>query len=111
MVYLLKRGKIPGFGSRQDETSTAQDFELIFKAKESTKTKNFCDENTADLASFKREVFGYHFKDTPNYERLRDILISLRDKNASVDNSTGISSHSNTSAYKWDVNFTSNSLV
>ena len=30
MVYLLKRGIIPGFGKRQNETSTQQDFEDIF---------------------------------------------------------------------------------
>ena len=56
----------------------------------------FCYENTADLADFKREVFGYHFKDTPDYERLRDMLISLRDQHANDNNSTGASTHSET---------------
>ena len=30
MVYLLKQGRIPGFGRRQNETSVSEAFELIY---------------------------------------------------------------------------------
>ena len=43
-------------------------------------TKDVCFGNTKDLAAFKREVFSYRFKDLPNYENLRKLLIQLRDQ-------------------------------
>ena len=95
IVYMLKGGIIPGFGSRKNDSELYEDFELIYNIKKSKKTKKFCFENTADLADFKREIFGYHFKDTPDYERLRNMLITLRDSDSNVK-SLGISSHSDT---------------
>lgn len=43
-------------------------------------SKDLCFGNTRQLIKFKREVFSYHFEDTPDYQKLRRMLKELRDK-------------------------------
>ena len=80
MIFMFKRGEMPGFGRRSNLTNGNGDFQLIFKAKKKMRTSDLCFDNTKDLSKFKREVFSYHFKDEPNYEILRKMLEKLRDK-------------------------------
>ena len=71
MIYMLKGGKMPGFGRRTNLTNGNGDFRLIFDAKKLMRTSDLCFENTYDLNKLKREIFSYHFKDKPNYDILR----------------------------------------
>ena len=86
---MLKGGQIPGhFGYNLDD-SIEKDFEIIFKVKFTQKTKDLCFGNTSDFRQFKKEIFGYRFKDTPDYTLLRRMLEKVRDgilKNDSVFN-------------------------
>lgn len=79
LVYLFKRGNLPGTTVPAD-TDVNDEFKIIRDAKINQSTKDVCFGNTKDLTSFKREVFGYRFKDEPKYEHLRQMLRELRDK-------------------------------
>ena len=79
IVYLFKKGNLPGT-TCDEETDVNEEFKIIRDAKMNQTTKDVCFGNTKDLAAFKREVFSYRFKDLPNYENLRKLLIQLRDQ-------------------------------
>lgn len=79
IVYLFKKGNLPGTTCDED-TDVNEEFKIIRDAKMNQTTKDVCFGNTKDLAAFKREVFSYRFKDLPNYENLRKLLIQLRDQ-------------------------------
>ena len=49
----------------------------IKEAKTSQRVKDVCFDNTRELSKFMREVFSYHFKDTPRYDYLRSLLQNL----------------------------------
>jgi len=51
----------------------------IKEAKSSQRVKDVCFDNTKELSKFMREVFSYHFKDTPRYDYLRSLLQNLID--------------------------------
>ena len=49
LVYMLKRGYMPGFMGCILDDSIEKDFEMIFKVKITQKTKDLCFGNTFDL--------------------------------------------------------------
>lgn len=73
MVYMLKRGNLPGLNIK-DDTDVNEEFKIVRDAKQNQTSKDLCYGNTQDLKAFKREVFSYRYKDEPNYEQLRDML-------------------------------------
>ena len=75
LVYFFKRGKIP-------ESSDSQNIVYGNNKKDyRASLEELCYDNTEDLKEFMTEVFSYRFKDTPRYDYLRDILVSLRNGN------------------------------
>lgn len=54
--------------------SVNEEFSMIRDAKLTHTTKLLCSGKTKDLMAFKREIFGYRFKDQPNYGELRKML-------------------------------------
>ena len=67
LVYLLKQGNLPGVDLNDDSLNINQLFLKVYDLKQVQSSKDLCFGNTVDLYSFKKEVFGYHFMDTPNY--------------------------------------------
>ena len=55
----------------------------IKEAKTSQRVKDVCFDNTRELSKFMREVFSYHFKDTPRYDYLRSLLHNLIEEKSS----------------------------
>ena len=78
MVYLFKKGQLPGVKVTSD-MDVNEEFRHIRDVKKTQKTSDVCFSNTKDLSSFKREIFHYRFMDAPDYEKLRAMLAYLRD--------------------------------
>ena len=53
---------------------------MIRDAKLAYTTKTLCSGKTKDLVAFKREIFSYRFKEEPDYDGLRRMLVELRDE-------------------------------
>ena len=56
-----------------------KEFKKILKVRQNQTSSDLCSDNTKHLYTFKKEIFSYHFKDKPNYEKLRNILENLKD--------------------------------
>ena len=79
MVYLFGEGNLPGMELAED-CDPNEMFEQIKNVKKVQRTVDLCFGNTESLAKFKEEVFSYTFKDKPNYNKLRGMLMQLREQ-------------------------------
>ena len=85
LVYMLKKGEMPGYSVVYDEDELEDNFVNIQKVKAAWNTKDLCFENTFDLKKFKREVFAYSFKDTPDYAILKQMLANIIEEGIKAD--------------------------
>jgi hypothetical protein len=63
-------------------------FKLARKAKETHTISSLCCKNAITMTKFAEEVFSYKFKETPNYEKLKKILIEAISPNHELDTSS-----------------------
>ena len=75
---------MPGIQIEED-ASPGEYLEKIKLVRQSQKTGDLCFGRTKNLYSFKKEVFSYHFKDAPDYDKLRQILRYLRIKENDIN--------------------------
>ena len=73
LVYLFKNGYMPGFFS-DDDVNIHEKLSLMKAVRRGQTSKDLCFGNTKHLYKYKKEVFSYRFKDTPDYDHLIDLL-------------------------------------
>ena len=79
---------MPGFSEASNDDELVNDFKKILNVKVVQNTKDLCFGNTLDFLKFKREVFGYRFKDKPDYALLKQMLVNLMEVNTKADKSS-----------------------
>lgn len=80
LVYLLKKGVMPGIQTAAYSDDPRAEFQHIKEVRQGQKLKDMCYGNTKCLQFFMKEVFSYRFKDMPDYDKLRCMLTELRDQ-------------------------------
>ena len=56
------------------ESIVEEAFQKFYEFKDMHKTQDLCFGNTKDFDKLKREIFGYRFKDEPDYSLLKQML-------------------------------------
>lgn len=96
IVFMFKRGQMPGFDIHDDEDKNKQ-FKTIRDVKFKYRASDLCCDNTKELIRFMREVFSYRFKDTPRYDYLRGLLRELLEKDNSEESGSSKQDNSRSS--------------
>jgi serine/threonine protein kinase len=74
IIYMLNKGQLSGIDLESNLANT-EAFKLARNAKENHTLSTLCCKNAQSMTKFAEEVFQYKFKETPNYDKLRKILI------------------------------------
>lgn len=73
LVYILNNGELPGIDLSLD-LDKKQSFQQAKRAKIDYSIEQLCSQRAQPLRNFTRYVFSLGFKETPDYNKLRQML-------------------------------------